>query len=431
MRHIFHLKFLCKSNNRDVVTPEQDPPREKTTSIDTRTQFIRNVSHRMGIDPIDTTHKECPNTDNTSGISIPKYVEKLFVISNEYNRKMRDIIEYAAVVNGEFVPVEGPLLIRNLISTAISNSSQRMKDLSGTDPIANIEIERGVPVSELIGDGPAVTNILQELIFNGFRHSLDEEVSIRVWSDKYENTKVYFSVENTGILVSQGELESIFEPFKTTSTSVGVVMNKGSGVGLAKCREISKILRGSLKVESEETTIFTLSIPFKHSKDLVFNKKNLDVNYERKFRTLSEYGSVDSKPIENTLRVLVVDDSPIILKMFDKMLERIGVHAEVCLSPIVALEKVITTKYDAIFLDVVMPVMNGIMCAHKIREEETINKNTPIIVVTADMTTETRQMTTYITDSILLEKPARLGVVTRSLVSVIKDTEKTRYLQEN
>lgn len=410
--------------------PDQEPSDDTNHTIDFRTQFTRNVSHRMSIDPIDTKIIECPDLEKTSGTNIPKFVEKLFTISNEYNRKMRDIIEYSAVVNGDFVPVEGPLLIRNLVSTAIANSSKRMKDLSGIEPIANIEIEQGVPISELIGDGPAVTKILEELIFNGFRHSLDEEVSIRVWVDKYENTKVYFSVENTGILIPPEELKSVFEPFRTTSTSEGVVINKGVGVGLAKCKMISKILRGSLIADSEETTIFTMVIPFKHSKDLVFSKKNLEVNYERKFRSLTDYGNNLSIPTDNVLRVLVVDDSPIILRMFDNMLEKIGVDAEMCLSPVLALEKVAMTKYDAIFLDVVMPVMNGVTCAHQIRDGETINNNTPIIVVTADMTTETRQLTTYISDSILIEKPARISVITRSLISVIKDKEKTMYLRE-
>lgn len=425
MRNFLNSKHLRNLNKSEVNAPDKEP------SIDARTQFIRNVSHRMAIDPIVTTPQECPNMNNTPGSIIPKFVQQLFTVSNEYNRKMKDIVEYSAVVNGEFVPVEGPLLIRNLISTAIANATQRMKNLSGTDPVANIDIQQGIPISELIGDGPAVTNILQELIFNGFRHSLDEEVYIRAWTDKYENTKVYFSVENTGILVPPGELESIFEPFNTTSTSEGVVLNKGAGVGLAKCKLIATILRGSLSVESEETTMFTLSIPFKNSKDLVFSKTKLDVKYERSLSKLTDYGDNLSKPTENIIRVLVVDDSPVILRMFDKMLEKIGVCAEVCLSPILALEKATEIKYDAIFLDVVMPVMNGITCAHAIRDGETTNKNTPIIVVTADMTTETRQLTTYIPDSILIEKPARLSVITTSLISIVKDKEKTKYLQED
>ena len=406
------------------------PDQESQNVIEAHTQFIRNVSHRMNIDPIDTKLQECPDFYAQPATSIPGFVEQLFTISNEYNRKMKDIVEYSTVANGDFVPVEGPLLIRNLVSTAIANSSKRMEDISGTKPIANIDIEQGIPVSELIGDGPAVTKILEELIFNGFRHSLEEEVSVRVWADKYETTRVYFSVENTGVPVPPGELESIFEPFKTTSSSEGVVMNKGVGVGLAKCKIISNILRGSLTVDSEETTVFTLVVPFKHSKPLVFSKNNFDVNYERTYRSLTDYGDDITIPTDNSLRVLVVDDSPLILKMFDNMLVNIGVEAEMCLSPIVALEKIVETKYDAIFLDVVMPVMNGIMCAHQIRDGETMNKETPIIVVTADMTTETRQLTTYISDSILIEKPARISVITRSLVSVIKDKDKTIYLQQ-
>lgn len=411
---------------------------EKGIGIDPNTQFIRNVSHRMGIDSLTKVSPTSSVLSTSPGNNIPKFVEQLFVIGSEYNRKMKDVVEYASVCNGEFVSVEGPLLVRNLLSNASRNAIDRMKNLSDIEPLVNMEIESGIPVSELIGDGPAITGIIQELIFNGLRHSFDDEVYVRVWPDKYKNTRVYVSVENTGILVSPEDIPSIFEPFTSTSNSKGNVRGEGVGLGLARSKLVADVIKGDLTVETHETTMFKLGITFKHSKDLVFNAFPLDVNHERSNRCIiTDYGESYNECDELTrtskhgcIKVLVVDDSPMILKMFDKMLNRIGVNVEVCPKPLVALEKVKLEKYDAIFLDVIMPVMTGIMCAHNIRQGETVNKNTPIIVVTADMSTETRQLTTYISDSILLEKPARLSVVTRSLISVIKNKVKTEYLRE-
>jgi CheY-like chemotaxis protein len=341
------------------------------------------------------------------------------------------------VCSGEFVSVEGPLLVRNILSEASKGAKDMMKNMSDADPLVNIDVGAGVPVSEIIGDGPAITGILQELIFNGLKHSFEDEVRVRAWSDKYTATRLYFSVENTGILVAPEDIPRIFDPFTPTSTSEGNVRGQGVCLGLAKSKRIADILRGDLTVESDTSTVFTLGLDFRHSKELVFNTAALDVNLERHRRTLSDceddsesgsIGSLDKDP-GRRISVLVVDDSPLILKMFDKMMSRVGITVEVCSKPLVALEKVVDKKYDAIFLDVIMPVMTGITCAQEIRKGDSVNKNTPILVLTADMSTETRQLTSYISDSILLSKPARISVVTRSLISVIGDKEKTEYLR--
>lgn len=410
---------------------------EEKTLIDVRTQFVRNVAHRMDLDSLVNTSLGLSSTNTVAGDNIPDFVEKLFVIGNEYNRKMRDVIDYARVCNGGYVSVEGPLLVRNVLSSANINATDMVKKYSDAEPLVHVEIDRGVPISELIGDGPAITGILQELIFNGLRHSFDDEVFVRVWPDRYVVGKLYFSVENSGVLVDPSDIPYIFEPFTSTSTSEGNIMGKGVGIGLAKSKKIADILRAELDVKTKNTTVFTLGVNFKNSKDLVFNTMPLDINRERFGRTLTEYAGSDTsensllaKKIEVSLRVLVVDDSPLILRMFDTMMSRIGIDVDVCSEPLKALQKIVEQDYDAIFLDVIMPVMTGITCAQEIRKGDTRNKNTPIIVVTADMSTETRQLTSYISDSILLEKPARLSVLTRSLMSVVQDKNKCEYLKE-
>lgn len=79
------------------------------------------------------------------------------------------------------------------------------------------------------------------------------------------------------------------------------------------------------------------------------------------------------------------------------MMASVGITVDLFSGPLVALEKVKLEKYDAIFLDamlldVIMPVMTWITFAHNIRGGGTVHKNTSIIVVTADMSTDTRQL---------------------------------------
>lgn len=410
---------------KKILSLEKIKNKDKT---DVNTIFVRNICHRMGIENMTKISPTASILYHDPGDKIPEFVDQLFTIGNEYNKKLKDIIDYSEIVNGDFVSVSETLLVRNVLSYASTNAKDRMKNLSDNSPIVNIVFDKGVPVSELTGDSRSTTMILEELIFNGLRHSMDNTVHIEVWSDKYDPTIMFFSVKNTGVTITPEDMSSLFTPFKFTTTSKDVVQSAGVGLGLAKCKKLAEIIGGELDVESGDVTMFTLRVPFKHIKELVFNNISLSLNQERKDISMSNSTNPSE---EGIISVLVVDDSKMILKMFDKMLTSIGIKVEVCSEPLLCLYKVSVTKYDAIFLDNIMPVMTGIACAHEIRRGETMNKNTPILVVTADSSTETRQLTSYIPESILLEKPARLSVVVRSLMAVIKDKSKLEYLEQH
>jgi len=427
------LKYLKKKKKSRNLSKSRD-------DMDPHTQFVRNVFHRMKIDSMTKISPTSYELSTIPGHSIPEFVEKLFDIGNEYNEKMKNVTEYSALCTGQFVSIEAPLLVRNVISNATRYAGRMMKNISDTDPMIHIHIETNVPISEIIADGPAITGILQELVYNGLRHSLDNEVKLRVFCDKFETNKIYFTVQNTGILVDPGDIPTIFEPFVLTSKSEDCVRERGVGLGLAKSKKMAELIKGGLDVDTTktDTTAFTLWVPFSHDKELSFNTRPLELDDERPRRSFTDYGGSDGDSIDSVgrdsdgrIKVLVVDDSIMILKIFDKMMSKIDIEVETCSDPLVSLQKVNSCKYDVIFLDVIMPVMTGIMCAHNIRNGDSINKNTPIIVVTADDSAETRKLTSYIPNSILLEKPAILSVIARCLISVIPDKEKTEYLKEH
>ena len=422
---------------RKYFRKDKKSPNKQRGNMDPHTQFIRNVSHRMKIDSMTKFSPSSYELSTIPGHSIPEFVGKLFDIGNEYNEKMKSVTEYAKVCTGQFVSIEAPLLVRNVISNATVTSKRLMKNISGVNPTIYIHIDTNVPISEIIADGPAITGILQELIYNGLRHSLDDEVTLKVFCDEFDSNKLYFTVENTGILVDPSDIPTIFEPFILTSKSEDCVRERGLGLGLAKSKKTAELIGGGIKVETNGTTMFTIWVPFSYDKKLSFNTRPLDLD-DRKRRSLSNYEDSDGesmcsvdRDMDGGIRVLVVDDSIMMLKVFNRMMSKIDIEVETCSDPLIALNKIVSCKYDAIFLDVIMPVMTGIMCAHHIRDGDSINKNTPIIVVTADVSTETRKLTSYIPNSLLLEKPAILSVITRSLISVIPDKEKTEYLKEH
>lgn len=89
------------------------------------------------------------------------------------------------------------------------------------------------------------------------------------------------------------------------------------------------------------------------------------------------------------MKALVVDDSPINLKIAQKLLETEGLTVDTVLSGKECLEKVKSTKYDVIFMDIMMPEMDGVETFKKLKEQGDFN--TPVITLTADAVTGARE----------------------------------------
>lgn len=441
------IHLLFKSCSRVKQSQDKAGTTKKTSDRElsdsslalVKTQFLRNMSHRIDTDMIHRlTRSSAKFREISDQTNIPDFVKTIFDVGEEYGTMLENVLKYYDSINGTFKTVEGPMLIRNVIADAKTDASQQMLRVSNIPTLINVEIRHDVPVSEMICDGPVLKECLQELIFNGLRHDDKTCVFLYVIAMSHDPCHVTFTVENRGIQIKDEDLVNIFTPFHNIHR--GIVHGAGLGLGLARCKRMAYELGGDLHVQNGDVTTFSLTIPLKHDKEiqlqnhdkpLIFGKRvsgyhaNADMGDESSIFEVDEISTTAQRP-----SILVVDDSAIARRQFEKMLRYVDIDVDLCGGPLDCLEKVKEKTYDVVCLDIIMPVMSGVTCAYQIREGDTSNKNSPIIIITADNSVETRELCSCIQDSTLLEKPAKRNVLFRTIMSSIQGLPQKEWIRK-
>ncbi|MCL2068791.1 MAG: ATP-binding protein, partial [Oscillospiraceae bacterium] len=232
---------------------------------------------------------------------------------------------------------------------------------------------------QLVGDPVRLYQVLMNLLSNAvkFTNSGIVKFSALVKKEYDDKAVIYFEVTDSGIGMSPEQIEKVFDPF-TQADSSTTRNYGGTGLGLAIVKNIVELMGGTLALESTPGAGSTFS--FEIIFDTVESGGELA---DREELALSE------KPFFDAL-VLVCDDNPMNQEVIREHLSRIGISAESADNGKTGVEMVARRKekgdapFDLIFMDMFMPVMDGIEAATKIFALDT---GTPIIAMTANIMT--------------------------------------------
>lgn len=253
-------------------------------------------------------------------------------------------------------------------------------------------------------DPNRIKQILINLIGNAIKFTDKGSVTVEIKKRLERGDEhMQICVKDTGIGIPKDKHELIFAKFIQADVSTSRRFG-GTGLGLSITKELVEMMHGRIWLDSivNEGTSFYVSLPLVVSKEDMASK-NLngegvsDVEQQTKFDSLS---------------VLVVDDHPVNLLFMRKALQKLGLpNIDEAVSGLDSLGLVERKKYDLIFMDCQMPEMDGFETARQIRQlENSKNKNTPIVAVTADAMKGAREkcldsgMNDYVSKPIELEK---------------------------
>jgi CheY-like chemotaxis protein/two-component sensor histidine kinase len=260
-----------------------------------------------------------------------------------------------------------------------------------------LDIDENLPRT-LFGDDLRIKQVLNNLLSNAFKYTKAGSVTLSV-SCHRENDSVWIliHVSDTGIGIRKEDIGKLFTDYNQVDTRANREI-EGTGLGLSITRKFIELMDGEITVESEygKGTTFRARIRQGFIPDVTLGKEVVESLY--KFRYSDKKKQAYTKLIRPDLsyaKVLVVDDFPTNLDVAAGMLCKYKMQVDCVMSGQEAIDLIAEGKpvYDAIFMDHMMPGMDGIEATQAIRALGTeYAKNIPIIALTANAVAGNEQM---------------------------------------
>ena len=316
-------------------------------------------------------------------------LEKIHSAGTTLLSTVNDILDISKIEAGKFELDLTEYDTPSLINDAVTQSIMRIDE----KPIKFVlEIEETLP-SRLYGDDLRIKQILNNLLSNAFKYTKKGTVELGITYATKENEKLGFLtiyVKDSGVGIKQEDLDDLFSDYAMMDTKTNRKI-EGTGLGLPITKHIAEMMGGNIFVESEYGigSKFTVILPQKAldapviGREVVNSLKNLRyIDQKRRLRF-----SINKIKLNNA-KVLVVDDVATNLDVARGMLKTYGISADCLTSGYDAVEavKAEKVKYNAIFMDHMMPGMDGMETVRIIREEidSEYAKTVPIIALTAN-----------------------------------------------
>ncbi|QSF46757.1 PAS domain-containing hybrid sensor histidine kinase/response regulator [Paenibacillus tianjinensis] len=267
----------------------------------------------------------------------------------------------------------------------------------------------------LVTDEGRLRQILINLVGNAVKFTEEGSVSLSVKLEAFREPGqaiLKFTVKDTGIGIPQASQGLLFQSFSQLHPSINRKYG-GTGLGLAISKKLVELLGGAIGVDSQEDEgsefYFTIEalIPQQSAQGILTagtGDKQIKVKNRRTEYSTGEFGP---------LSILIAEDHPVNLQILQVYLKKRGYAADVALNGQQAVEAVRSNHYDLIFMDIQMPLMDGIEATVKIREEHGLY---PVIVAaTAFAQKEDRELCLKVGMQDFISKPIRTEELDRVL----------------
>lgn len=225
----------------------------------------------------------------------------------------------------------------------------------------------------VIGDERRISQIVMNLVGNSIKFSEEGEVHVSLDITQHNEDHGIFliTVADSGIGLAAEDVHFLFEPFSQADSGI---TRQGTGLGLAIVKQLVYLMGGGICVDSEiqRGTSFYIHLPLTFEISATEETENKDTGKE--------------KAVFNPFEVLVVEDDSISRFVIVSMLKKLGGVVDKAESGIEGLEKIRTTHYDMIVLDVQLPGMSGLELVKEIRNSPELadNAGVPVIAMTAN-----------------------------------------------
>ncbi len=359
--------------------------REKAEEANlSKSNFLANMSHEIRTPMNAVVGMSELIIEECRGQKIYDYACDIKTAAMNLLSIINDILDFSKVEAGKMELVEEEYFVQELVQDTINlvQVVAEQKDLE-----VKVELAQDIPC-KLCGDVGRIRQILINLLNNSIKFTREGFVRLAVTGEYVDEDtyKLQCVVQDTGVGIKKEDMELIFESFRQLDMNRNR-KSEGTGLGLAITKQLVTLMDGDIKVESEygKGSSFTIHISQKVAdKRTIAENAMVKTNVEDKKE--QPFVSADYK-------VLVVDDNAINRKLAVAMLRAYGFQIDEADSGKSAIDKVKSKRYDIVFMDHMMPEMDGIEATRVIRSEcGDMTDGTIIIALTANAIQGAKEM---------------------------------------
>ena len=361
------------------LTKEKNMLEQLVRANEAKSQFLANMSHEIrtpinGILGMDSMLlKECKDE------VLREYAKNIQSAGQSLLSIINDILDISKIESGklEILPIKYELF--SILNDCYNLTKAKLQE----KPLEfEIRVNENLP-SWLYGDEVRIRQIINNFLSNAVKYTKQGKVTFCLDYEQKsdEQIQLVISVADTGIGIREEDLGKLFTSF----TRIEEKRNRnieGTGLGLSLTKNLVDLMGGEVIVESTygRGSCFTARIP----------QKIVDAtpmgDFSRRYQQYLSSSDDDTLSFSAPeAKILVVDDVEMNLKVVKGLLKETQIQIDTAVSGRQCLERVKTTRYDVIFLDHMMPEMDGIETLQNMKLlKDNLNREVPVIMLTAN-----------------------------------------------
>ncbi len=381
------MEFMEKKNEQLKRANElaEEARQDAIAANAAKGKFLAHMSHEIRTPINAVLGMDTMILRETRDMQIKEYALDIQNAGQSLLSLINDILDFSKIESEklEIIPVEYDMssLIHDISNMIKSKAEAKKLELS-------IHVDEKLP-SKLLGDDVRIRQVVVNLLNNAVKYTQKGNVTLSV-DGRIEGRKAVldFSVQDTGIGIKEEDISKLFKEFERIEEKRNRNI-EGTGLGINITTQLLFLMGSRLQVESVygegSRFYFTLEQQIVDSTPI----GNLEERIRKQSREYT-YTSTFTAPDAN---VLVVDDNLINLKVFVSLLKRTKLNVDVVDSGKGCLEMTAKKRYDLIFLDHMMPEMDGVETLHHMKETEAcLCEESPVIALTANAITGAKEM---------------------------------------